>query len=161
MVQQVYDPAYRGFFKLAGSGYAFTFVDRIREHYGSTLEQNYPEASKVFLRFATTYWTFKLLVGDTIGARSVTLTELARTLEMDIASVFFPTPGPVQISPAVREQKQRELLGQFQVDFDIEDFIRGNPILARDRVRQARSGCLGVTLTLGLVFTFLMAVVRF
>jgi hypothetical protein len=105
-------------------GYAFTPPERIRERFGRTLPQNYPEASPY------------------VGTALRTVLE---TVEQQTASLFFPTPGPVRIPAAHREQTQRQILsasGAWSVA-EIEEFIRGNPILIRDR-QAARKGCLGV-----------------
>jgi hypothetical protein len=127
-------------------GYAFTPPERIRERFGRTLPQNYPEASPAFLHFATSYWTFKLvaLAYDEAYVGTALRTVL-ETVEQQTASLFFPTPGPVRIPAAHREQTQRQILsasGAWSVA-EIEEFIRGNPILIRDR-QAARKGCLGV-----------------
>lgn len=54
-------------------------------------------------------------------------------LEHVIGPVFFPFPGPRKIAPSKREETQRELIEISGADIDIEEFMRGNPILIRDR----------------------------
>ena len=53
-----------GFYKCAAEGYAFTEVSRIKERFGRSLGENYPEASDAFLYFAVSYWTLKLVTED-------------------------------------------------------------------------------------------------
>lgn len=63
-------------------------------------------------------------------------------LEEQVASVFFPTPGPIRIDHEHREATQREILAEYEVPMDVEAFMAGNPILIRDR-QSGRSGCAG------------------
>ena len=135
----------RGYLHLAASGHAFVPEEQIAERHGRSLQVNYPEATPAFLRFATTYWTYKIwledhgreIEGAPIGAA------LLASIEEQLGPVFFPTPGPAMIKPEHRAAKQREILAQFEVPIDVEEFIAGNPILIRDRQRES-SGCLGV-----------------
>ncbi len=136
----------RGFLHLAAKGHTFVEADRIAQHFGSTLRNNYPEASAPFLRFATTYWTYLFWLNDHDAAvGDATAYGLIGSIEEQIRPVFFPTPGPVKIKASVREAKQREILAQFDVPIDVEEFISGNPILIRDRQKASR-GCLGMLL---------------
>ncbi len=98
------------------------------------MEENYPEASKSFIKFARTYWTFQIhLLEDLTGSSNYLAYSYLASLHAIIASVFFPMPGPATIPSNKREKDQREVLKDF--DIDIEDFIKGNPILIRDRQR--------------------------
>lgn len=135
-LNELYDGILRGFFTCATEGVTFCPEQRISNTFKKTLEQNYPEASEAWLRFARTYWTLKLVLGDTvhddcrwIGAR------LLAKLEGDISCVFVPMPGPAIYPPAEREKTQREMLREFGPAIDAEQFIKGNPILIRDRIR--------------------------
>jgi hypothetical protein len=85
------------------------------------------------------YWTLKVWVVDHRGPFTVAAF-LLHGLEEQIASVFFPTPGPAKIQARMREETQRQLLAEHGVQIDVEDFIAGNPILLRDR-KAASSGC--------------------
>jgi hypothetical protein len=122
-----------GYLTLAVKGYKFTEIDKIKENFGKTVEKNYPEASKSFIKFAETYWTFNLCLRSFISEKLVNYVaySLLFDLEHRVASIFFPTPGPITIPSNERERTQREILKDF--DIDIEDFIKGNPILIRDR----------------------------
>ncbi len=84
-------------------------------------------------------WTLKFLQdeivdqdGDWLGAH------LLGRLELDIASVFVPCPGPNIVPPSKREQDQRKILAEYGPAIDVEEFMKGNPILIRDRL------CLGI-----------------
>ncbi len=148
--QEVYNALYGGFFKCAAEGYAFIPEDSIRATYGRTLKENYPEASPAFLRFATTYWTFKEVALDPalVGSKTF-LAAFSAGLEQTIAGAFFPTPGPVRIPVEQRESGQRAILEEWGGGIDIEDFMRGNPILIRDRLAQSK-GCLSVIMPFAL-----------
>lgn len=129
-----YDNLAKGYILLAIKGYEFTKVDRIEEKFGSTMEENYPEASESFIKFARTYWTFQIhLLEDLTGSSNYLAYSYLASLHAIIASVFFPMPSPATIPSNKREKDQREILKDF--DIDIEDFMKGNPILIRDRQR--------------------------
>ena len=129
-----YDNLTKGYILLAIKGYEFTKIDRIEEKFGSTMEENYPEASESFIKFARTYWTFQIhLLEDLTGSSNYLAYSYLASLHAIIASGFFPMPGPATIPSNKREEIQREVLKDF--DIDIEDFIKGNPILIRDRQR--------------------------
>jgi len=131
---QLYEAVFRGFFSCAAEGVALYPEHKVAERFRNTIEDNYPEANEVFLKFARTYWTLRVLIYDLmeddmewIGAH------LLAKLEQDIGPVFFPFPGPAKIAPSKREKTQREILQEVNADIDIEEFIKGNPILIRDR----------------------------
>lgn len=149
---QLIDALYEGFFHCAATGYAFVPPEKIRERFGSTLEQNYPGASASFLRFATTYWTFKIMQSDLCPEHGDKfISQLFSRFELEIGSVFFPMPGPLTIPTHQREQKQRELIAKFGAQIDIDDFIRGNPILKG----RGSQGCLTFVIALlGLIAAF-------
>jgi len=129
-----YDNLARGYILLAIKGYEFTKVDRVEEKFGSTIEENYPEASESFIKFARTYWTFQThLLEDLTGSSNYLAYSYLANLHAIIASIFFPMPGPATIPSNKREKIQREVLKDFHID--IEDFIKVNPILIRDRQR--------------------------
>lgn len=130
-----------GFGHLGAKGHAFTDPYKIEMQFGSTLEGNYPEASRTFLAFAQTYWTFKLFVMDNLmeGRNSVAL-EILRNIEVEIAGLFFPTPGPNTVNPKKREEGQRQFFQATGAPIDVNDFFRGNPILIRDR-KSGGAGC--------------------
>lgn len=135
IVKKVYANMIEGFLSLAVEGYRFTDLYRIKQEFGKNLRENYPEASESFLKFAETFWTLKIRLLDFMS-RSRELANyiaypLLFQLELQIAGVFFPTPGVITVPSNEREKAQREILKDF--DIDIEDFIKGNPILIRDR----------------------------
>jgi len=129
-IAELLDGASTGFFHLAAKGHAFVPVQEIKDHFGSSLKENYPGASGSFLRFATTYWTYKLMQSALFPAHhQKAISQILLQIENDIASVFFPTPGPIVIPVKQREEAQREMIKASDAPIDIEDFIRGNPIL--------------------------------
>ena len=50
----------KGFIHCAVDGEVFESEKKIKEIFGNTLKENYPEANDLFLNFARTYWTFKI-----------------------------------------------------------------------------------------------------
>jgi hypothetical protein len=71
--------------------------------------------------------------------RDKILPSILRAIELDIAGVFFPTPG-VKMPLALRKTKQRELLKEYAPEIDVERFLSENPIL---EVERSRKGCFG------------------
>jgi len=152
-VEAILTSAMTGFFRAAADGYAFTNPGRIASSFGKTLEQNYPEAGATFLKFAYSYWTLKLVVGDADAAtRSTHGHQLLAQVEQMVAGLFFPTPGPIRIDPDQRESTQRQTLVGSGAPIDIEDFIQRNPILLRDR-RVSKTGCASAVATLAIFGT--------
>ena len=144
---EIYDAMFRGFFHCAEKGLALVPEKLVISRFGNSIQDNYPDANEVFLRFARTYWTLRVLVLDLMKEDIEWIGgHLLGKLEQDIGPVFFPFPGPVKIPPSKREKFQRELIKESGADIDIEEFVRGNPILIRDKA--ARRGCLGVFLLL-------------
>ena len=146
-LQEIGDAAMSGFFHCAASGVALVPEERVADRFGCSVEENYPEANKTFLRFARTYWTLRVL--------NIELMEndvewngayIVGGVEEAIGPVFFPFPSRLRISPIEREQAERQLIEESGADIDIEEFMEGNPILIRER--ESRSGCLGIGLLL-------------
>jgi len=146
IITNIYENMIKGYLSLAVRGYLFTDLDRIKKEFGRSLKESYPEASEIFLKFASTYWTFKLYLEDLIPKdrladffiykkleKDPIAYSFLSQLEGDVAGLFFPTPGPITVPSDERERAQREVLKNF--DIDIEDFMKGNPILIRDRRR--------------------------
>jgi hypothetical protein len=130
---------FRGFFLLASNGFTFTNPNKIREHFGKSLVENYKNASSEFIAIATSYWTFKIVHEDLIDAcenlsktsDAYLLLQLTSWLELSIASIFFPMPGIISISKKVREQAQRNIINKTGMKINEEGFIKGNPIIKR------------------------------
>jgi hypothetical protein len=133
-VGEIYEIIFRGFFICAAKGIALCPEEKVTEKFGNSIEDNYPKASEPFLKFAKTYWTLRVLVYDLMETDMEWIgAHLLGKLEQDIGPVFFPFPGPKKIAPSKREKFQRELLEEFGKDINIEEFMKGNPILIRDR----------------------------
>lgn len=126
--------AYRGFYEAAADGISLTDVSAVREWYGKSVEDNYPDAGPSFLQFATTYWTLKVLLRQLDFNGSTTLVR-AHVIRMDelLGDLFFPLGGPILIDPARRELDQRRLLEAFAPRINVSDFLSKNPILMHDR----------------------------
>ena len=139
------DSALTGFFRSAARGVAFTAEDGIKRRYGESLQENYPEASASFLRFATSFWTLRLVLTDEPQEWRETLAGyLLGNVELTVAGTFFPTRTKWAVQKvAERERVQRQVLRNFAELYDVEEFMRGNPILLRDK-RQHGAGCLSV-----------------
>lgn len=150
----IMEAATKGFFRAAASGISLIPAAEITQHFGRSLEDNYPEAGEAFLRFARTYWSLRIVTGAPAFASGTRFAHaILAKIERVIGSLFFPFPGPLTIDPADREAGQRELLRELGEGIDIEDFIRHNPILIRDRGDAKGGGCLGVLVCVIGIFT--------
>lgn len=133
-VGEIYDAVFRGFFICAAEGEALCPEDKVAKKFGSSVADNYPQASKPFLKFAISYWTLQVLIFDLLEHDMNWIGgHLLGKLEQQIGPVFFPIPGPRKIAPSEREKFQRKLLAEYGANIDAEEFMRGNPILIRDR----------------------------
>jgi len=117
-----------GLFHCAARGTVFCALDRIEQFYGRTLEDAYPGVSLTFMKLARTYWTLKIVIIDNLPAVSPCSSLLA-TIDMNFAGVFFPTPGPFGPPASERVRAMRVLIEQSGADFDVEDYLRGNPYI--------------------------------
>lgn len=138
-----------GFMRAACDGHEFTDPNKIRARFGKTISENYPRASREFLGFATAYWTLKLLMAAWLDHPDTLVVVLANWLELNVGSVFFPTPGPTPITPEQRAAAQRLLLARSGCEAAIAPLIRGNPLFTATASR----GCLSSALATTLLFT--------
>lgn len=141
---EIFDSALKGFFFLGAAGYSFSDIKTVFNFFNMTFNELYPEATTPFVKFATSYWTLQFLVRphntklEQRPRRSIAW-ELLSSIEFNIASLFFPTPGRHMINPKMRERDQRKILQELGVPIDIEEFIKNNPILIRDRMMLKKS----------------------
>jgi len=141
---EIFNSALKGFFYLGADGYAFSDIKSVFNFFNMTLDEMYPEATSPFIKFATSYWTLQFLVRphntklEQWPRRTVSW-ELLSSLEINIAGLFFPTPGRHKINPNLREMDQRKVIEASGAPIDIEEFIENNPILIRDRMMLKRS----------------------
>jgi hypothetical protein len=141
-VHEIADAFQRGFFFSGAKGHVFADPSDIAQHFGLTLERNYPEASPAFLRFAYTYWTLKIIVSSKMKVGDTLAWNLLAAYESQILRpLFFPTFGPSVVPPDQREAAQRLMIAKSGAPVDLDEFMRGNPILIRDRLRSKPSGC--------------------
>mgnify|MGYP001566097940 CR=1 FL=1 len=124
--QALYETFLRGYLYLAAKGETFASPAEIKAQFGKTLKENYPEANDTFLRFATTYWTFRLCLGGEVESEAMVwlrdkvedaalggslqeqplVSMLLSALEVQISGLFFPTPGRLSVEPEEREATQ-------------------------------------------------------
>jgi hypothetical protein len=141
---EIFESVLKGFFFHGANGYAFSDIKNVFSFFNMTLNELYPEATIPFIKFATSYWTLQFLVRPhntklKQWPRRTIAWELISSVEFNVASLFFPTPGRHMINPKLRERDQRKILQELGVPIDIEEFIRNNPILIRDRIRFKRT----------------------
>ena len=130
----------RYFFRKATYGETFGLISRVEQKFSRvTIEENYQLRSGPFINLAKTYWTFKMEVRDLFpDYHDLVLAQVLAKVEGDIASVFFPTPGPAVIWVRQRRQQQRQLLEEYAPEIDIEAFLKNNPILGTSKGRISR-----------------------
>ena len=160
-MNEILQSCYSGFFELAAIGHTFVSIEVIKSKYGKTLDENYPGASKSFIRFATSYWTLKEVVSDLRRNNreliDTVIFQLLLKVENEIATTFFPTPGPMKFPAKLREKAQRELLQKYGKSIDIEEFIRGNPIL--QSTSNGGSGCFGMIASVFLILIIVLMII--
>lgn len=130
LAEETFKVLMRYFFSKASCGEPFGPLHRIRERFGRSLEENYGLTEGPFMDLAKTYWTFKLEVQDLVKDDPyMGLSEILKDIEVSVASVFFPTPGPHTIPLEERVEKQREMLSTLAPKMDIERFFAESPLL--------------------------------
>jgi hypothetical protein len=77
-------------------------------------------------------------------------------VEAEIGDLLFRTTGSIRFDPEQREATQRSLLKALAPKVDVDEFMRGNPILRRDRFQVSAAGCL---IAAGLVVGLLALIV--
>jgi len=102
---------WKGFFNLAENGYYFTDKDHFNTTFNRSLENSFKGAPKGYERLAISFFTLKLAsqdinkyFGDTL------LNHMFSRLEIAISSIFFWTPGPIEISFEDRLFAQKAIL---------------------------------------------------
>jgi len=161
---EIFESALKGFFFHGANGYAFSDIKNVFSFFNMTFDELYPEATLPFIKFATSYWTLQFLVRPhntklEQRPRRTIAWELLSSVEFNVASLFFPTPGRHMINPKLRERDQRKILQELGVPIDIEEFITNNPILIRDRIRLKRARIK--TLIWLFVFTCISIIILF
>jgi len=161
---KISESALKGFFFHGANGYAFSDIKNVFSFFNMTFDELYPEATMPFIKFATSYWTLQFLVRPhntklEQWPRRTIAWELLSSVEFNMASLFFPTPGRHMINPKLREMDQRKILQELGIPIDIDEFIRNNPILIRDRLRLKRTKIK--TLTWLLIFTCISIIILF
>jgi len=118
------------FFRKTALGETFGPISQIKEKLGSSVEENYGLSSGPFINMTRTYWTYKIEVKDLFPeCHNLVLSQVLLKVEGDIASLFFPTPGPAVIWVRQRKEMQRQLLEQFAPEIDIDPLLENNPLL--------------------------------
>lgn len=135
IVGRAYNACTDGLLISACKGYEFEDPSIIKDHFGMSLEENYPNANKLFLDFAKTYWSYKLAISEQIPEEEIKLyaNALLKKLELNFASIFFPTPGLLFVRKKKRQKAQRDILDvlnkQYDLNYNVDEFIKGNPYL--------------------------------
>lgn len=95
-IAEIEETMRRYFFHRTTYGEVFGPIGRVEQRFSrGTIEENYQLRSGPFLNLAKTYWTYKMEMHDLFPHHyDLVLMQLLARLEGDIASVFFPTPGP-------------------------------------------------------------------
>jgi len=130
VIEETREVITRYFFRKAALEETFGPINRVKEKFGDSVEKNYGLSSGPFINVAKTYWTYKIEVQDLFPKyHNLVLSQVLLKVEGDIASVFFPTPGPAVIWVRQRREMQRQLLEQYAPEIDVDAFLENNPIL--------------------------------
>ncbi len=138
-IREAFDVIFRYFFQRASAGQPFGPLERVTRTFGQSIEQRYRLTDGPFIKMAQTYWTYKLEVEDLIPLHTRTsLSHVLFEVEQNIASVFFPTPGPLRMPVDKRRAAQRQLLELYAPSMGIDQFLSESAILKEE---SARGGC--------------------
>lgn len=153
----------RYFLFKATRGETFGPISKVELSFGRTLEENYGLIEGPFLNLARSYWTYRFEVDDYFMSKKgfeYILDGILRQVEINIAGLFFPTPGGVTIPVEKRMEDQRQFLKEFAPTIDVENFLLENPIL---KLESSRQGSFLkprlVPITVGFVKLFLAIVI--
>lgn len=128
--QELFEAASLGFFHCAAEGLPLVSLGPQRVDFDLSLEANYPGSGAAFRRFATSYWTLRMLEARIARRYSGTgLQQLLCGIEARVARVFFVDPDNDETEPAERAAEQRRLILRSGADIDVEAFLLGNPLL--------------------------------
>jgi hypothetical protein len=120
----------RDFWRRVCTREKFGDTDRVTRKFGRSLEENYGVQPGPFMDIATAYWTFKMEMQDILPAHYDTwLSQALIAVELRIAQSFFPTPGPISMPKKLRKNAQREYLRYSAPTFQIERYLKENPML--------------------------------
>lgn len=126
----LYEAAYQGFFHCAADGVAFVPVGSDGGDFDLSLEDNYPGAGAAFQRFATSYWTLRVLEGRVARRYAgVGLQQILCGIEARIARLVFLDPDADPLEPSARAAEQRRAITESGAPIRIEEFLLGNPLL--------------------------------
>jgi hypothetical protein len=107
---------------------SFGDVGKIKKEFGSSLEENYGVSTGYFLSLARSYWTFKLELDELRrNDYQLTIYQVLASAEFEIASRFFPTPGPLRTPNWTRKLTQKEFLKKYAPAVNINDYFKSNP----------------------------------
>jgi hypothetical protein len=131
-----HDAVFRMLFQKALVGGTFGPLERVREQFGQSVEENYGKSIGPFIQLARSYWTFKLEMGDLWEAhRETALYKILHKIEFDVAAAFFPS------SQNASKMSQKTLFSRYCPEMDVEAFFADNPYFGA-----GGSGCLGVVI---------------
>lgn len=119
------------FLDVSTKGGTFGEVKKVKERYGCSVEEMYGISRGPFFDLATSYWTLRNEIRDLFAnfSQFSTLTQVLTKLEFDIGTIFFATSGPYQVPSKTRRFVQREILTRNCPEFDVERFLRKNPLI--------------------------------
>jgi hypothetical protein len=148
--EELSDILLREFFRRVCNSENFGDEGRIKKIFNMSLFENYKISSGPFYDMACTYWTFKLEMEDLFPEHyDIILSQILKSIDFEIAGLFFPTPGPYKIPFKERVKAQEETLVTYAPDFDRENFFKNNPVL--DRLK-ANGKTKWPTITLIIIF---------
>ena len=130
----------RYFFRKATLRETFGSIERVEQRFGHSIESNYDVSSGPFIDIAKTYWTYQLEIQDLPPEyHKLVLARVLFQVHGDIASVFFPTPGPAVIWVRQRRETQKELLEEYAPEMDVDVFLNNNPLLGTSKGHIAKT----------------------
>ncbi len=133
--EELSDILLREFFRKVCNSESFGDESRIKKRFNISFFENYKVSSGPFYDIARTYWTFKLEMEDLFPEQyDIILSQILKSIDFEIAGLFFPTPGPSKIPFKERIKAQEKTLATYAPDFDRDNFFKNNPVLDKLKV---------------------------
>lgn len=129
----------RYFFSKAAVGETFGPISKVELEFGRTLEENYGLNEGPFLNLAKSYWTYRFELDNYLsltGGYELILDGILRQVEINVASLFFPTPGTASIPVNKRVEDQKQFLKEYAPNIHVKRFLLENPIFKWESSRQ-------------------------
>ena len=133
LVEQTVSALHKQFFQKVKTGTSYGPVSGIKEKYGQSPDERIGLSSGGYYRLFVAYWTLKIKVDALMDgnrkqhgyAYYCNLDAIIGDVEANLASAFFPSPGPAQLSLEQRREGVNQMLLLFAPGTSISELYEG------------------------------------